>query len=78
MDLDMSRHRRIMVCPLPDQADLIVASGKKPLSSSCPYIVENDQGEVVLSGGAAGGSTIISSNIQVARNVLVSPPVCLC
>lgn len=26
----------------------------------------------MLSGGAAGGSTIISSNIQVARNVLVS------
>ncbi|KAI9638894.1 nucleophile aminohydrolase [Dioszegia hungarica] len=47
-----------------------VQGGKKPLSSSCPYIVEDSTGCVVLSGGAAGGSTIISSNIQVARNVL--------
>ena len=28
---------------------------------------------MVLAGGAAGGSTIISGNTQVARNVLVSP-----
>ncbi|ORX37717.1 nucleophile aminohydrolase [Kockovaella imperatae] len=48
----------------------IVAGGKRPLSSSCPYIVEDAQGNPILAGGAAGGSTIISGNIQVARNVL--------
>ncbi|WWD17920.1 gamma-glutamyltransferase [Kwoniella shandongensis] len=47
-----------------------VYGGKRPLSSSCPYIVENSAGHVVLSGGAAGGSTIIGCNVQVARNVL--------
>ncbi|ORY25464.1 gamma-glutamyltranspeptidase [Naematelia encephala] len=47
-----------------------VAGGKRPLSSSCPYIVENSRGEVILAGGSAGGSTIISANVQVARNVL--------
>ncbi len=50
-----------------------VKGGKRPLSSSCPYIVENEKGEVVLAGGAAGGSTIISANVQVVRNVLVRP-----
>ncbi|ORY34735.1 gamma-glutamyltranspeptidase [Naematelia encephala] len=53
----------------PSPANYVVG-GKKPLSSSCPYIIENDKGEVVLAGGAAGGSTIISANTQVARNVL--------
>lgn len=47
-----------------------VEGGKRPLSSSCPYIIEKD-GQVALAGGSAGGSTIISANIQVARNVLV-------
>lgn len=47
-----------------------VQGGKRPLSSSCPYIVEDSQGRVVLSGGSAGGSKIISANVQVARNVL--------
>lgn len=49
----------------------IVKGNKRPLSSSCPYIVERD-GRPILIGGAAGGSAIISANIQVARNVLVS------
>ncbi|KAK8865895.1 gamma-glutamyltransferase [Kwoniella newhampshirensis] len=47
-----------------------VYGGKRPLSSSCPYIVVDSTGKVVLSGGAAGGSTIISCNVQVARNIL--------
>lgn len=50
---------------------MTVMPGKRPLSSSCPYIVEDSQGRVVLAGGSAGGSTIISANVQVARNVLV-------
>ena len=49
----------------------VVKGGKRPLSSSCPYLVERD-GRPILIGGAAGGSAIISANIQVARNVLVS------
>ncbi|KAL0252796.1 gamma-glutamyltransferase [Cryptococcus tetragattii IND107] len=47
-----------------------VAGGKRPLSSSCPYIITNSTGKTVASGGAAGGSTIISSNAQVALFVL--------
>ncbi|KAK4684485.1 hypothetical protein P7C73_g5688, partial [Tremellales sp. Uapishka_1] len=54
----------------PSPANYIVG-GKRPLSSSCPYIVEDASGNVVLAGGAAGGSTIISANTQVVRNVLV-------
>ena len=50
----------------------VVAGGKKPLSSSCPYIIADGDNQVVMAGGAAGGSTIISGNTQVARNVLVS------
>ena len=52
-------------------ADQAVEGRKRPLSSSCPYIVEKD-GRPILIGGAAGGSAIITSNLQVARNVLVS------
>jgi gamma-glutamyltranspeptidase/glutathione hydrolase len=52
-------------------ANEVVKGRKRPLSSSCPYIVEKD-GRPILIGGAAGGSAIITSNIQVARNVLVS------
>ncbi|EIW71538.1 hypothetical protein TREMEDRAFT_67823 [Tremella mesenterica DSM 1558] len=46
-----------------------VQPGKRSLSSMCPYIVELD-GKAVLAGGCAGGSTIISTNIQIVRNVL--------
>ena len=31
-------------------------------------------GRVVAAGGSAGGSTIISANTQVARNLLVGHP----
>lgn len=48
-----------------------VMPGKRPLSCSCPYVVENSKGEVVVAGGSAGGSTIISANVQVVRNILV-------
>ena len=51
---------------------IAVAGGKKPLSSSCPYIIADRDNKVVIAGGAAGGSTIISGNTQVARNALVS------
>ncbi|WRT64127.1 gamma-glutamyltransferase [Kwoniella shivajii] len=47
-----------------------VYGGKRPLSSSCPYIIEKSNGTPYLAGGAAGGSTIISANVQIARNVL--------
>lgn len=58
-----------------------VAAGKRPQSSSCPYILEpiskaqsltpglNGTRELIA-GGAAGGSTIISCNVQVIRNMV--------
>ncbi|TXT13684.1 hypothetical protein VHUM_01051 [Vanrija humicola] len=45
------------------------AGGKRPLSSSTPYVLETD-GVPRLVGGAAGGSTIIGANVQVIRNVV--------
>ncbi|ORY26756.1 nucleophile aminohydrolase [Naematelia encephala] len=47
-----------------------VEGGKRPLSSSCPYIIENEDGSPIAAGGSAGGSTIISANVQVVRNLL--------
>jgi len=47
-----------------------VQGRKRPLSSICPYIVTDQQGRPMLAGGAAGGSTIISANCQIARNVI--------
>ncbi|WVW82272.1 gamma-glutamyltransferase [Kwoniella bestiolae CBS 10118] len=48
-----------------------VYGGKRPLSSSCPYIITHTStGQPYVAGGAAGGSTIISANVQVARNIL--------
>ncbi|WVQ85542.1 gamma-glutamyltransferase [Cryptococcus sp. DSM 104549] len=53
------------------QVSNFIFGGKRPLSSSCPYIVTNTAtGSVVASGGAAGGSTIISANTQVALALL--------
>jgi gamma-glutamyltranspeptidase len=43
------------------------------LSSQSPWIVEGENGWVAA-GGCAGGSRIISTNVQVVRNVLVSGP----
>lgn len=43
---------------------------KRPLSSQCPFIIEDEKGNFAFAGGAAGGSRIISGNVQVARNVL--------
>lgn len=58
-----------------------VQAGKRPQSSSCPYILERASpdtlspdaaagGPELLAGGAAGGSTIISCNVQVIRNMV--------
>ncbi|KAM0748639.1 gamma-glutamyltranspeptidase [Meredithblackwellia eburnea MCA 4105] len=47
-----------------------VAGGKRPLSSQCPFMIETKDGRFLHAGGAAGGSRILSSNIQHARNVL--------
>lgn len=51
---------------------LSVAPGKRPLSSQSPYIIENKETGMLFAGGCAGGSRIISANVQVAHNVLVS------
>ncbi|ORX35421.1 gamma-glutamyltranspeptidase [Kockovaella imperatae] len=47
-----------------------IGGGRRPLSSCCPYIVEDNNGRVLLAGAGAGGSTIISGNVQVVKNVL--------
>jgi gamma-glutamyltranspeptidase / glutathione hydrolase len=48
-----------------------VAPGKRPLSSMSPTIVlDGDDGEPILSIGAAGGPTIISQTLQNLVNIL--------
>jgi gamma-glutamyltranspeptidase/glutathione hydrolase len=53
-----------------DEANAI-APGKRPLSSMSPTVVLDADGRVVMSIGASGGSTIISSTLQVYLNVAV-------
>lgn len=48
-----------------------IAPGRRPLSSQCPFLVESAEGEFEFAGGAAGGSRILSSNVQTAMNYLV-------
>ncbi|KAF5392041.1 hypothetical protein D9757_003187 [Collybiopsis confluens] len=47
-----------------------VKGNKRPLSSSSPFIIEDVHGQFRYAGGAAGGSRIISCNVQQARNVM--------
>ena len=47
-----------------------ITPGKKPLSSMTPTVVLDDQGDVYMVIGASGGSTIISSTIQVFLNIV--------
>lgn len=45
------------------------APGKRPLSSTAPTIIENDDGSLFLVAGGAGGSRIFPSIFQVILNV---------
>ncbi len=56
---------------VPNPANYIV-SGKRPLSSSSPVIVETAGGRFYYAIGAAGGSRIISSTLQNVLHVLGS------
>ncbi len=47
-----------------------VAGGKRPLSSMSPTLVLNDEDEVILACGAAGGPTIITQVVQMIVNHL--------
>ncbi|KAE9397936.1 gamma-glutamyltranspeptidase [Gymnopus androsaceus JB14] len=47
-----------------------VRGNKRPLSSSSPFIIEDSKGRFRYGGGAAGGSRIISCNVQQARNFM--------
>ncbi|KAJ4480787.1 gamma-glutamyltranspeptidase [Lentinula lateritia] len=47
-----------------------VKGNKRPLSSSSPFIIEDSEGRFRYAGGAAGGSRIISCNVQQARNFM--------
>ncbi|XP_014250038.1 glutathione hydrolase 1 proenzyme-like isoform X1 [Cimex lectularius] len=53
----------------PSPANFIKAK-KRPLSSACPSIVLNSEGDVRIVVGAAGGTHIISSTAQVIINNL--------
>lgn len=48
-----------------------IAPGKRPLSSMTPTVVLDGDGRVVMAVGASGGSTIISSTLQVYLNIAV-------
>lgn len=48
-----------------------VRGNKRPLSSSSPFIIEDSEGRFRYGGGSAGGSRIISCNVQQARNFMV-------
>ncbi|KAJ3973558.1 gamma-glutamyltranspeptidase [Lentinula raphanica] len=50
-----------------------VEGNKRPLSSSSPFIIEDCEGRFRYAGGAAGGSRIISCNVQQARNFMIAP-----
>ncbi|KAJ3743204.1 gamma-glutamyltranspeptidase [Lentinula detonsa] len=54
---------------LPTSANYI-RGNKRPLSSSSPFIIEDSAGRFRYAGGAAGGSRIISCNVQQARNFM--------
>ncbi|KAF9517932.1 hypothetical protein BS47DRAFT_1389394 [Hydnum rufescens UP504] len=47
-----------------------IAPGKRPLSSISPLIAEDAEGNFVFATGAAGGSAIITANLQVAHHYL--------
>ena len=47
-----------------------VAPYKRPLSSMSPTIVINDEGETILTVGAAGGSRIITAVLQIIISVI--------
>lgn len=55
---------------VPSEANYIVG-GKRALSSTCPFMIEDKQGQFQYAAGAAGGSRILSSNAQHALNVLI-------
>ncbi|KIY64157.1 gamma-glutamyltranspeptidase [Cylindrobasidium torrendii FP15055 ss-10] len=67
---DFSVKGRPNVFGLPPTPANYIKPGKRALSSSSPFIIEDSQGRFVYSGGAAGGSRIVSCNAQQARNFL--------
>ncbi|KAI1432837.1 gamma-glutamyltransferase 1 [Xylaria sp. CBS 124048] len=54
---------------IPSPANFI-RPGKRPLSSISPIIVENGSGELFAALGSAGGSRIITANIQNTHHII--------
>lgn len=48
-----------------------IEAGKRPLSSMCPTILANEEGQPVVAIGASGGPFILSSTFQVLLNMVV-------
>lgn len=47
-----------------------IVPGKRPLSSISPTIVEDSEGNFLFAVGAAGGTNIITANLQVLHHYL--------
>jgi gamma-glutamyltranspeptidase/glutathione hydrolase/leukotriene-C4 hydrolase len=55
---------------IPASAANYIVPGKMPLSSQCPTIALDDNGRVVMTSGAAGGSRITTSTSFIMTNTL--------
>ncbi|KAK6191463.1 hypothetical protein SNE40_003147 [Patella caerulea] len=67
---DFSFPDKTVLDQLKSQTSNYVAPGKTPLSSMCPAIFVDNNGEAVLVMGSSGGARITTVNSQVAARIL--------
>ncbi|XP_050408710.1 glutathione hydrolase 1 proenzyme [Patella vulgata] len=67
---DFSFPDKTVLDQLKSQTSNYVAPGKTPLSSMCPAIFVDNNGEAVLVMGSSGGARITTVNAQVAARIL--------
>ncbi|KAJ1914365.1 hypothetical protein H4219_004831 [Mycoemilia scoparia] len=68
---DFSTHNKTNYFGLRPSPNNKILPGKRPLSSTVPTIVENENGGVELVIGGSGGSRIITGVLQIILNSLV-------